>query len=190
MKRMQTQISRTANRVMERERHGWGTATLERLRQPDCFGEDGYETTKPSREAPGGTQRVNTAPLDRMWKAGTITAADFNAGDMLRRDAFIAKINPGAPTVDWASLGSNFGPRNPSMFSAQSIADARIRWRRYDDTVKGLIRSILDLALINEMALRDLGASLFARKDPREAAVAAEAGLRVALGALRWHYGG
>ncbi len=190
MKRMQTQTSwetKAHNRIRERERLGQGSATLDRLRKA---GEDGYETTPPTREAPGGTQRIIAAPLDRLWKAGTISRADYYAGDQLRLDAFRAKIDPAAPSVDWASLGGNFGPRAPSMFNGQAIADARIRWRKYDKAVHGLIRSILDLALINEMALRDMGASLFARKDPREAAVAAEAGLRVALGALRWHYGG
>ena len=131
---------------------------------------------------------VLMAPLDRLQERGIITSREFEAGDKYRTDAFLAKIDPAAPSVDWGSLGGNFGPRIPSQFQSQSVADARARWREVQKFVGGVVKTVLELALIRENSLEEIGRAVFARSRGRDAAVAGQAAVRVALGSLADYY--
>lgn len=179
---MRTYAERLQRAVSERERVGHTSATVERLLKA---GEDAIETTPPSREAPGGVQRVTEAPLDRLHRAGEILEHEFNAGDRFRADAYLAAIDPGAKTVDWnAAGGGGFSAKVPIMFSSQNMADARIRHRRIKERVHGVIWTVAELALIKELPFVAMGQSVFGRGDPRDAAVAGKTAVRMMLAAL------
>lgn len=173
---MQTATERVRKTVRERERTGQGTATVERLLKA---GEDGCETTQ------SGVQRINQAPLDRLWALGQLNAWEFNAGDTFRKDAYLAAIDPAAMTVDWNRAGGGgMSSRVPSMFSHQTMADARIRHRRMEKLIEGFIFEIAERSLVKEWSLEQIGQRIFARHDPREAVVAGQAGFVVMLAAL------
>lgn len=133
---------------------------------------------------PTGRQRIVSAPLDRLLAQGFITQREFDNGDRLRADAYLAGIDPGAAGVDWNRAGGGSAGLVPSMFSAQYVADARVRYRRLKRVVGGVVWDVLNLAVIAERELVDVGLVIFKIRDQREAHVAAKCGLRVALGAL------
>lgn len=175
--------------IADRDRPGTETTTAERVAKA---GAGAVEVTPPSQQAPKGTQRVLSAPLDRLWKDGAITQREYEAGDKFRADAYLAAIDPGSGTVDWHRAGGGgTSGRVPSMFTAQHIFDARIRWRSVEKAIPkhSIVASALHLGLVHEHSLEELGRSLFARNDKREAMVAGHAGFRVALGALADFYG-
>ncbi len=68
-------------------------------------------------------QRVDVRPIDMLLSRGSITMREFQAADRYRMDAYIAKMDPGPPSVDWRAVGGNFGPRIPSEYSSQRIFD-------------------------------------------------------------------
>lgn len=137
-----------------------------------------------SRGAPISVQRLHSAPLDRLWKTGWITQREYDAGDSLRAKAYLAAIDPGAMTVDWSATGGGSSRRIPSMFSSQEVADARLHIRWLRELIGGVVWDILNLGVILERELDVLGRNIFGVRDAREAAVAARAGVRVALGSL------
>lgn len=180
-------IERIRNSVLERQRLGHGTATVERLMQA---GHDGHELTPPTRATPAGVQRIIEAPLDRQWKTGAISQREFEAGDKLRALAYLAAIDPAGCGVDWnAAGGGGRSGKVPAMFTSQHIADARIDYRRVERAISGIVWRVLNLALIRETSLADLGQSVFGRQDRREAAVAGAAAFQVALGSLADWFG-
>jgi hypothetical protein len=182
-KRMQQPQALAQHVVSERERTGQGTMTAERILKA---GPDGVETT------PANVQRVIAAPLDRLWKRGEITQREYDAGDTFRTDAHIAAIDPGAPSVDWNRAGGgNPNVGVPSMFTSQTIADARSRWRRISDRIpeRSVVSTILFLGLIRETSLEEIGRSVFGLRDAKDAALSGKAGFRVALASLADHYG-
>lgn len=152
-----------------------GRATPERIAHA---GDQGTET------APNGRQRIIAAPLDRLLAAGFIALREFDAGDRLRADAYMAAIDPGALTVDWNRTNGGFSARVPSVFSTQQVADARLRYRRLRRLIGGAVWETLHLAIIREADLPQIGGELFGIRDRREAIVAARVGIRVALAAL------
>ena len=164
----------------ERERTGHSGATAERMAHA---GSDGIEIGH------HGIQRVVAAPLDRLRSAGVMTDREFAAGDKYRCDAFAARIDPAAPTVDWGALGGNFGPRVPSEYSSQAIFEARARHRQTLRCVRGVIRTVVELALIRELSLAEIGRSVFGRAGDRDATVAGTTGVRMACAALADVYG-
>lgn len=133
---------------------------------------------------PTGRQRIVAAPLDRLLASGFITQREFDSGDRLRADAYLAGIEPGAPTVDWSAMPMALRGRLPSMFSSQHIADARIRFRRLKQAMGGVVWDVLNVALILERDLQTVGQNIFGVRNHGEAVVAGKAGFRVALGAL------
>lgn len=163
--------------VSERERGHRGTATVERLRKA---GSEGHEID------PTGRQRIVEAPIDRMWKAGHVTQREFDAADKYRSDAYLAAIDPGALTVDWSRTSGSSSLRIPSMFTAQHIADARIRMRELERDIpnRSVVSTLLYLGLVKEMSLETIGANVFGLHDARDRLVAARAGLRVACASL------
>ena len=165
-----------ADTVADRERIGKGTATVERL---TMAGKDGIETV--GKE---GTQRIISAPLDRMWKAGDITKREFDAGDEYRTMRYLAGVDPSAPTVDWGAVGGAFGAKVPSMFSSQLIADERIRWRALSHQVRGVVAVVAELALVRESSFEEIGRAVFGRDKRRDAAVAGHTAVRMMLGSL------
>lgn len=163
---------RGAAAVTDRQR-----ATAERLARlgPD----DVAEIT------PDGVQRLVAAPLDRLRQLGKIGDREFTAGDQLRTDAYVAALEPGAPGVDWnATGGARSGARAPAMWSAQVVANARLRVRRVQGAVRGLVWLTLRRCVLQEHGLDVVGRDVFGVRDPREAVVAARSGLMVALAAL------
>lgn len=183
---LQTAEDRERDRVVrlvtERERGEKGTATVERLLRAGKK-DEGFEV------APTGRQRLVDAPLDRLRKEGRITGREFDAGDQYRNDAYLAAIDPSAPTVDWNSVGTAFRPKSPSMFSTQRIADARIKWRETEKNIRGLPARVLDSALIHEHPFEEIGRHVFGEGNEHYARAAAKAGLRVALSVLADYYG-
>lgn len=180
---------RVRNLVSERTRTGASTATMERALQ---VGEDGFEITPSSKINPRGTMRIVAAPLDRLWKEGKVTQREFEAGDKYRADSYLAAVDPGAGTVDWARAGGGgTSNRVPMMFTAQHIADARIRFREVEQAIppRSTVATLLYLALIKEQPLAEIGRNTFGRADRKEATVAGMAGVRTALAALADHYG-
>jgi hypothetical protein len=172
---------RVRRAVGERERTRQGTATVQRILK---VGEDGLEVTTT------GVQRLNQAPLDRLWHAGVIIRREFDAGDKLRALAYLAAIDPAAGSVNWSAAGG--GGRSakvPSMFTNQDIADARVDFRRIEKAISGIVWRVLYLALIKEIGLADVGESVFARHDAREARAAGTAGFQTALGAAADYFG-
>ncbi|MDP3937733.1 MAG: hypothetical protein Q8R92_06315 [Deltaproteobacteria bacterium] len=165
------------HQVSERERGGRGTATVERLTQA---GEGGYEVD------PTGRQRIVAAPLDRLWKVGHITQREFDAGDKYRGLHHVADLDPAAPSVDWGRVGGSFGPRPPSMFTAQHIASAREQVRSIDKAIpdRSVVSVLLYLGLIKERALHEIGASIFGADNERDARNLGRAGFRTALASL------
>ena len=133
-------------------------------------------------------QRVMAAPLDREHRRGRITSREFQAGDKCRQDAHTAKIDPAAPSVDWNMLGGNFGPRSPSAFQSQSIMDARHRHRDMKKGLSGLAVAIVDVVIVHENQLEDVGRGLFGYSNFRDARAAGFGALRVALGELATFY--
>ncbi len=186
-KQQPTEADKTRLRVAERTRAGLTSATVERLLK---VGDEGTEYTQ------SNVQRLHTGPLDRLWKSGELMHREYHAGDQFRLDQFRAKIDPGAPTVDWGAIGGNFGPRNPSIFGSQAIAEARIRWRNIVDALgpkprkrPGLVWTVLTLAILSENSIEEIGAKVFGRGDRREARSAGHAGFQVALSSLADYYG-
>lgn len=180
-------LDKIRTRVTERERIGLTSATPERVLKA---GEEGTEYTH------SNVQRLHTGPLDKLWKNGELMHREFHAGDQFRLDHFRSRMDPGAPTVDWGAIGGNFGPRNPSMFGGQEVADARLRWRKVQDTLgpkprkrAGLVWTVLTNAILSENSAEELGAKIFGRGDRREARAAGHAGFQVALSALADFYG-
>lgn len=167
--------------VENRERAGLESATPERLARATS---DGYERTE------NNVQRIVEAPLDRMWKKGHITRREYEAGERYRTDAYLAELDPGAPSVDWNRESGGGGPRSPSMFNSQRIADARMRIREMDRRIPrtSTVFTLLNLGLLKEQRFEDIGLSVFVRKDKRELVVAAQSGFRVALAALADQY--
>lgn len=162
-------------KVAEINRLGRGSATAERMLQEDTDVERGH----------GGVQRLIEAPLDRLRKQGRITEAEFNAGDRYRADAYLASVDPAAGTVDWNNAGG--GGRSgkvPSMFTSQHIADARMRWRRVNDRISGVVAITARLALVKEMPLSDIGRNVMGHADRKDAAVAGAALVRMMCAAL------
>ena len=153
------------------------TATPERIMQAE-----GAVETKPTG------QKIYSAPLDRLLLEGRITGREHDAGDRYRTDAYLARIDPSAPTVDWNSAGGSFGSRNPSMFTSQRIADARLRWRETERTINGFLKTVLDHALIHEHSLVDV-VRLYGENSEHYARAAARAGIRMALIRLVEFYG-
>src|SRR3990167_7680645 len=151
--------------VREKLRLGQSSATAERLMK---VGEDAIETLPPDGQGKV-EQRINAAPLDRLWKEERISRREFDAGDKFRRDAHLARIDPGAPSVDWGSVGGSFGPRVPSMFSSQAVFEARARWREADKAIQGTARSVLRLGLELECSLEHIGRVLFRYQNERDA---------------------
>jgi len=169
-------------------------ATPERLRHA---GEEGVEVVPAMRDRDRPEQitplqpKVVSAPLDRMWKDGRITQEEFNAGDRYRSDAYLAAVDPGAGTVDWNRAGSGGnGSRVPSVFSAQVVADARMRWRDSNRAMSELTRIVLAHALIDEHKLEEIGQAVFGFRNHRDAAASGQAAVRMALSGLARHYDG
>jgi hypothetical protein len=176
----------TRDRVYLRE-----TATPERLGHAG----DAAVETKPvldpdklDRGAPLSYQRVVAAPLDRLRSTGAITEREFNAGDRLRADAYLAAIDPGTSSVDWTATAGTLSGKVPSMFNSQHIADARIRYRDMQKRLTGLLWEVLEGAVVLEDSLESVGKRILDRRDNREATVAGHAGLRMALHALADRY--
>lgn len=180
-KPIQTELDRAEDRVRKRTAANLTSATPERLAKA---GSEGYEHTQTN------VQRIVSAPLDRLYKSGLITKREYSAGDRYREDVYLAKVDPSAPSVDWNATGTAYGPKTPAMFSAQKIADARIRTRAVEKVFsqRSAVRTLLDLGLLKEMNFEDMGAALFPLQDRRELTVAARAGFRVALSALADYY--
>ena len=173
--------------IADRDRPGFEVGTAERLAKA---GVEGTETTPPSLKAPKGTQRIISAPLDRLWKAKAITAREYDAGDTFRADAYLAAVDPSAGSVDWNRAGGGGASgKVPSMFSAQQVADARIRYRRVEKRITGMVWTVLQSALIYEHGLDEIGYSVFAVVGrTREAYCAGLGGFRVALATLSDYY--
>jgi hypothetical protein len=75
------------------------------------------------------------------------------------------------------------------MFSAQQVADARIRYRRVEKRITGMVWTVLQSALIYENGLDEIGYSVFAVVGrTREAYCAGLGGFRVALATLSDYY--
>jgi hypothetical protein len=135
------------------------------------------------------TQRVTTAPLDLLKKRGLLTNREFAAGERYRRDHFQSKVDPGPSSADWGASGGSFGPRTPSAFQSQPIADARARYREVGKKASGAVKNILILALEQEHNLSYIGKVMFGIHNDRDARIAGFVGLKVALGALADIYG-
>lgn len=164
----------------ERERTGKGGATVERILRAG----DGFEVL-----ATGG-HRVTEAPLDRLWSRGAITEREFQAGDQFRTDAFAAKIDPGAAGINWDGVGRYFGPKMPTMFTAQAVADARIRYRLVVRKLGPSLEAVLDAIVVHEHSPVHVGRTLYGCSGERQAQTVGTAAFRTALGALADHYEG
>ena len=162
--------------VAERERGGRGTATVERLQHA---GDGGHEVD------PTGRQRIVAAPLDKLYKQGRVTSREFQAGDKYRGLHYVANLDPAAPTVDWSRVGSSFGSRQPTMFNAQHIANARHQVRKIEEAIprQSLVSAVLYIGLVREESLEAIG-ELYGSNDEREAVIAGRTGLRTALASL------
>jgi hypothetical protein len=173
--------ARAHDRVRKRDAAGLTTATAERLIQA---GPDGFEHTQTN------VQRIVEAPLDRLWRAGSITRREFEAGDKYRSDAYLAAVDPTSGSVDWSRTGGGMTAKVPSVFSTQAIADARIRFRQIEARMPDVstVKKLLFEGLIREWPLEQLGA-LFGRRGHEGSRAAGLAGLRVALASLADHYG-
>lgn len=174
-------LVKARNIVGERERTQRGTATPERL----VKAWEGFEKNVGKE----GVQRLSEAPLDRLWARGAITRSEFDAGDKFRGDAYLAAVDPASGSVDWARAGG--GGRSsfvPSMYAAQHVYDARIRFREMEKFFRGVVWTLLKNGLVHEHSLEEIGRAIFARSDRREAAVAGQAGFRTALSALADRY--
>jgi len=169
-----------AQKPISDEASGIGSATPERLAKAGAV-----ERTQTN------IQRILEAPLDRLWKAGAISRGEYEAGERYRSDGYLSAIDPAAGTVDWTRTSNGYGARVPTVFGAQAVADARLRWRRIERTfpTHSAVGRLLYLGIVQEQPLAAIGRNVFGRNDPREAIVAAHAGLKTALAALADHYG-
>ena len=160
------------------------SATKERLDKAEAF------EIIPATGSNPAVQRVLAAPLDALWKDGRITRREFEAGEKLRADAYLAAIDPGTMSVDWERAGGGGRSRFvPSMFTTQHIADARIRYRHFEKSVRGLAATVLNLTLIKELSLEHVGRNVFNMEHSRDARGAGLGSFRVALNELADHYG-
>jgi len=174
-----TEAELAADRVRKREAAGLTSATPERLMQA---GADGYEHGQASM-----VQRIVEAPLDRLFKAGTITRREHEAGQWFRTLAAEAQVEPGAGgglNLDRVDGGSAGGV--PDAWRSDRIMKKRREWRDLQQSIppSSLVWTMLYLPLVVEMPLATIGEQVFARRDRKEAAVAATAAFRVALSAL------
>lgn len=174
-----TESDLAVDRVRKREAAGLTSATPERLLKA---GEDGYEHGQASM-----VQRIVEAPLDRLYKAGTITRLEYEAGEWFRELAHEAAIEPGAggtANLDRVDGGSSGGV--PAAFRSDRMLQKRREWRGLQRRIpeRSLVWTMLYLPLVAEMRLADIGEQVFARRDRKEATVAATAAFRVALAAL------
>ena len=176
---MQIQEADRISRVVaERERRGVSTATRERIAK---VGADGVEHTE------AGTQRVNAAPLDRLWRAGTIEQREFEAGDDWRSIAYLAAVDASAMTVDWSRAGGGGrSSRIPPVLTVEAMASASITRRRYEQHFRlgTIVRDVLDRALVHEQSLEEIGRRVFGLANRRDATTAGLGALRASLGAL------
>lgn len=182
IKAAHSDISVAAKRARERERAGLTSATPERLAKA------GLENV----EVGQGTliQRIVDAPLDRLRDRGEITDREFMAGEMYRNDHQAAQVDPGAPSVDWNVMGAGFGPRTPSMFQSQAVANARLRWRDIERAFppRSLISVILKAALVSQSTLTEIGNLVMPSRDRKESIASGKAAFRMALAAAADHY--
>jgi hypothetical protein len=158
--------------------------TRERIAHAGPDGVEFIESTK--------GQRIVAAPLDRLWKDGRITQREWSAGDRYRSDVHVAGVDRGAPSVDWNRAGgSSSVSGTPSMFAAQSIADARLRYRETERSIpqRSRVAVVLFLALIREMGFAEIGESVFGITDRRDATSTGRAACQMALASLADHYG-
>lgn len=135
-----------------------------------------------------GVQRISDAPFDWMAVRGLITFRQTEAGERFRNIALIARAEPSPGSVDWNSSGVAFGPKIPSMFTSQAIADARGRYRNAVAAVGPHLEPILDAVLIREHNLETSGKVVCGYRDRRAAIAAAGTLLRVALDTLADHF--
>lgn len=169
----------------DQRRHG--TATVERL---SMVGPDGYETATATPEAPSGRQRIITAPLDRLLKADFITQREFDAADKYREDHYLAKLDPSPGAIDLRQAGGGKpGSRPPTAFASQPIADARLRVREAAKAMRGAVKAVLDMTVIQEKQFGEIGQEVFGLRDKREAAVAGRVAARMSFAALADYYG-
>lgn len=180
-KMQKTEAEKIAARVVERQRVGLSTATVERLLK---VGDDGHEHT-PATAQQVSVQRVLEAPLDRLHRQGFVTEAEFDAGDSYRADAYLAAVEPTCGSVDWNSAGG--GGRSskvPAMFGAQAVYDARKRHRMIEGRMSGVTRVVATLALVRETHLAEIGSAVFGFADRKEAMIAGKVATRMTCAAL------
>lgn len=164
--------------VSERQRVGKSSATAERIAR--AGGLDAVEHV-----AKGEIQRLVTAPLDRLQKDRVITRREHDAGDWLRATAYMAAIDVGAMTVDWERAGGGGrSSRVPAVLTVEEMVEASQDWRAYCRDVRGVVRTVLDLVVIHEQALEEVGKSVGGKRNDRDARSWATGAIRVALGAL------
>lgn len=180
MQAAQTETERAREKVertvAERRRLDRGTATVERIMHA---GPDALEHTK------AGIQRIVEPPLDRLHKQGFIVRAEYEAGDRFRALAYLAAIDPAAGSVNWEQAGGGgSSAKVPAVFSSQTVADARIRMREIEGKISGAIRIVARLALVKEIPLHEIGASMFGYRDRKDAEVAGRVATRMACAAL------
>jgi len=176
---MQVREAEKIDRVVsERQRTGRATATAERITRAG-----GLEAVE--HVAKGEVQRLVTAPLDRLHKDRIITRREHDAGDWLRATAYMAAIDVGALTVDWSRAGGGGrSSRVPAVLTVEEMVQASQDWRAYCRDVRGVVRTVLDLVVIREQALHEVGQSVGGRDNARDARSWATGAIRVALGAL------
>ena len=169
----------TERMVAERERTGRGTATVERLTKPNAE----VETTQ------SGVQRVSESPLELLWKDARITRREYQAGEKYAEEHYIAGLDPSPSSVNWDATGGGFGPKAPSMYSSQRIADARLNWRKLEKDMRGLNKAVLDHALIHREPFAAIGGDLFGERNEHYARAAGRVAVRMALSSLADYFG-
>lgn len=180
--KVQTEAQRITTIVAERERIAKGTATKERLTK---VGLDAVELSVGA----DGVQRISEAPLDRLWRDGRITQREYQAGDRLRNDARLARIDAGPTAINWDMTGRGSGSVVPVAFASDAVFAARQRYRAVPKAITGIVWAVLNNGVVHEHSLPEMGRAVFGREHVRDAAVAGHAGFRVALAALADHYG-
>lgn len=175
-------LVKTRNVVGEKKRTGHVTATAERIAQAG-----GLEATEQLPPQPGhrAGQRILAAPLDRLWKEKKISGREYLAGERYRSDAYLSAVDPSTGSIDWERAGGGGRGRYvPTMFTHQACAEARIRWRRIANVVTGIVDQIVDMTLIKERPIEDVGLVIFRKNNQPQAIAAGLAGFRVALATL------
>lgn len=140
----------------------------------------------------GKRQRISQVPLDRLLNAKKITAAQYNAGDTYRCDAYLGGAIPSL-SVPTEPMGKRPGRPLAYLPGGEKRADAYRRWSNAASALGPELYPFAEEFLVvaeNHDTLAQIGARVFGRHEDKRAEAIALEFSRLVLNQLIRHYDG